>query len=75
LKLYFAGAIAAGNAVVFKPSEIAHHTATVLSKLIPEYLDKVLNLYVDNMDKLESKIRLWNFLVLGMLPSRLCRWT
>ncbi|KAL6641646.1 hypothetical protein ACP70R_019827 [Stipagrostis hirtigluma subsp. patula] len=32
-------AIAAGNAVVLKPSEIAPVTSTLLAKLLPEYLD------------------------------------
>ncbi|CAN1168890.1 Aldehyde dehydrogenase family 3 member I1, chloroplastic [Linum perenne] len=33
-------AIAAGNAVVLKPSEIAPATSSLLSKLLPEYLDE-----------------------------------
>lgn len=33
------GAIAAGNAVVLKPSEIAPATSSLLSKLLGEYLD------------------------------------
>ncbi|ORZ31478.1 Aldehyde/histidinol dehydrogenase [Catenaria anguillulae PL171] len=32
-------AIAAGNAVVLKPSEVSPHTAQVLADLIPKYLD------------------------------------
>ncbi|CEF69169.1 Aldehyde dehydrogenase NAD(P)-dependent family and Aldehyde dehydrogenase domain and Aldehyde/histidinol dehydrogenase domain and Aldehyde dehydrogenase, N-terminal domain and Aldehyde dehydrogenase, C-terminal domain-containing protein [Strongyloides ratti] len=32
------GAIAAGNAVVLKPSELAVHTSSLISKLIPSYL-------------------------------------
>lgn len=36
------GAIAAGNAVVIKPSEVSEHTAKVLEKIIPRYLDKDL---------------------------------
>ncbi|XP_018416957.1 PREDICTED: fatty aldehyde dehydrogenase isoform X2 [Nanorana parkeri] len=36
------GAIAAGNAVVIKPSEVSEHTAKVLEKIIPQYLDKDL---------------------------------
>uniref|UniRef100_A0A0K0FVU3 Aldehyde dehydrogenase n=1 Tax=Strongyloides venezuelensis TaxID=75913 RepID=A0A0K0FVU3_STRVS len=32
------GAIAAGNAVVLKPSEIAVHTSALIAKLIPSYL-------------------------------------
>ena len=34
-----AGAIAAGNSVVLKPSEIAPHTSTVITELIHRYLD------------------------------------
>nr|CAH7750706.1 unnamed protein product [Callosobruchus chinensis] len=34
-----AGAIAAGNAAVIKPSEVAPHTADLLKELIPKYLD------------------------------------
>lgn len=33
-------ALAAGNAVVLKPSEIAEHTATLIAELIPKYLDQ-----------------------------------
>ena len=33
------GAIAAGNAVVLKPSEIAPHTSNALAHFLPEYLD------------------------------------
>lgn len=33
------GAIAAGNAVVLKPSEIAPATSSVLAKLLGEYMD------------------------------------
>ncbi|XP_069827872.1 aldehyde dehydrogenase family 3 member A2 [Dendropsophus ebraccatus] len=36
------GAIAAGNAVVIKPSEVSEHTAKALEKFIPRYLDKEL---------------------------------
>jgi aldehyde dehydrogenase (NAD+) len=35
-----AAALAAGNAVVLKPSEIAPHTAAALAELIPRYLDE-----------------------------------
>lgn len=34
-----AGAIAAGNAVVMKPSEVSSATSAVLSRLVPRYLD------------------------------------
>ena len=33
------GAIAAGNVVVLKPSEIAPATSSLLAKLLPEYVD------------------------------------
>ncbi|KAF9131678.1 Aldehyde dehydrogenase [Mortierella sp. 14UC] len=33
------GAIAAGNCVVLKPSEVSTHTAALLTKLLPKYLD------------------------------------
>ncbi|XP_066189572.1 aldehyde dehydrogenase family 3 member A2-like [Sylvia atricapilla] len=36
------GAIAAGNAVVVKPSEVSENTARLLSELLPQYLDKDL---------------------------------
>ncbi|CAO2643471.1 Aldehyde dehydrogenase, dimeric NADP-preferring [Lemmus lemmus] len=36
------GAIAAGNAVVLKPSEVSEKTADLLATLIPQYLDKDL---------------------------------
>lgn len=40
-------AIAAGNAVVLKPSELSSHTATLLAELVPDHLDpaavKVVN--------------------------------
>ncbi|XP_042880674.1 aldehyde dehydrogenase, dimeric NADP-preferring-like [Penaeus japonicus] len=35
-----AGAIAAGNAVVIKPSEVSPATASAIAKLVPQYLDK-----------------------------------
>ncbi len=34
-----AGAIAAGNTVLVKPSEVSSHSAKILSELIPKYLD------------------------------------
>ncbi|EGW01285.1 Aldehyde dehydrogenase, dimeric NADP-preferring [Cricetulus griseus] len=36
------GAIAAGNAVVLKPSEVSENTADLLATLVPQYLDKDL---------------------------------
>ncbi|KAI1231773.1 hypothetical protein IHE44_0007408 [Lamprotornis superbus] len=35
------GAIAAGNAVVVKPSEVSENTARLVAELLPQYLDKV----------------------------------
>lgn len=40
------GAIAAGNCVVIKPSEHSMHTAELLQKTIPKYLDPVRNISV-----------------------------
>uniref|UniRef100_A0A0N4ZEG5 Aldehyde dehydrogenase n=1 Tax=Parastrongyloides trichosuri TaxID=131310 RepID=A0A0N4ZEG5_PARTI len=34
------GALAAGNCVVLKPSELSVHTSELISKLIPKYMDK-----------------------------------
>ncbi|XP_039703426.1 aldehyde dehydrogenase, dimeric NADP-preferring isoform X2 [Pteropus medius] len=36
------GAIAAGNAVVIKPSELSRNTSSLLATIIPQYLDKDL---------------------------------
>ncbi|XP_069471284.1 aldehyde dehydrogenase family 3 member A2-like isoform X2 [Ambystoma mexicanum] len=36
------GAMAAGNAVILKPSEVSEHTANLIEELIPKYLDKEL---------------------------------
>jgi aldehyde dehydrogenase (NAD+) len=33
------GALAAGNAVVLKPSEVSAHTSALLARLVPRYLD------------------------------------
>ncbi|XP_049730582.1 aldehyde dehydrogenase family 3 member A2 isoform X3 [Elephas maximus indicus] len=38
------GAIAAGNAVIIKPSEVSENTAKIMAKLLPQYLDQ--DLYV-----------------------------
>jgi len=40
LLLPMVGAIAAGNAVVGKPSEVSARTATTLGRVVPEYLDR-----------------------------------
>ena len=34
------GAIAAGNCVVIKPSELSPHTAEAIAKLVPRYVDQ-----------------------------------
>jgi aldehyde dehydrogenase (NAD+) len=39
LLLPMVGALAAGNAVVGKPSEVSAHTSAALARLVPEYLD------------------------------------
>jgi acyl-CoA reductase-like NAD-dependent aldehyde dehydrogenase len=36
------GAIAAGNCVVIKPSEVSPASASLVAKLIPKYLDQVM---------------------------------
>lgn len=36
-----AGAIAAGNCVIIKPSEISPATSRLMAELIPKYLDQV----------------------------------
>ncbi|KAK1331722.1 hypothetical protein QTO34_009696 [Cnephaeus nilssonii] len=41
------GAIAAGNAVIIKPSELSENTAKLLAKLLPQYLDKDLYVVVN----------------------------
>ncbi|KAI8371995.1 Aldehyde/histidinol dehydrogenase [Choanephora cucurbitarum] len=40
LLLPVVGAIAAGNCVVMKPSEVASHTSDFIAKTLPDYLDK-----------------------------------
>ncbi|XP_035168572.1 aldehyde dehydrogenase family 3 member A2-like [Oxyura jamaicensis] len=35
------GAIAAGNAVVVKPSEVSKHTSQLIADIFPQYLDQV----------------------------------
>jgi aldehyde dehydrogenase (NAD+) len=39
----FAGAIAAGNCVILKPSEISVNCAKLMASKIPQYLDNVSN--------------------------------
>lgn len=39
------GAIAAGNCVVIKPSEVSTATSKLIAELIPKYLDQVCTLY------------------------------
>ncbi|XP_036924762.1 aldehyde dehydrogenase family 3 member A2 isoform X2 [Sturnira hondurensis] len=41
------GAIAAGNAVFIKPSEISENTANILGRLLPQYLDQDLYVVVN----------------------------
>ncbi|XP_038615063.1 aldehyde dehydrogenase family 3 member A2 isoform X2 [Tachyglossus aculeatus] len=36
------GAISAGNAAIIKPSELSENTASLLAKILPQYLDKEL---------------------------------
>lgn len=47
------GAIAAGNCAIIKPSEVASNTEQLFAKLLPQYLDKVIDLYsVNKLSKL-----------------------
>lgn len=41
LSSFHTGAIAAGNCVIIKPSEISPATAEIVATLLPKYLDKV----------------------------------
>lgn len=41
------GALAAGNAVIIKPSELRENTAKILAKLLPQYLDQDLHAVVN----------------------------
>ena len=41
VSLSLGGAIAAGNCVIIKPSEIASATSNIIATLLPRYLDKV----------------------------------
>jgi aldehyde dehydrogenase (NAD+) len=44
--LPLAGAIAAGNVCIVKPSEIAVNCAKIIEEMMPKYLDNVSRLYV-----------------------------
>lgn len=53
-----AGAIAAGNAVIVKPSEISTHTEEVLTELLPQYLDpQVFGLVTGGPDETGELLR------------------
>ncbi|XP_007939676.1 aldehyde dehydrogenase family 3 member A2 [Orycteropus afer afer] len=41
------GAIAAGNAVIIKPSELSENTAKILAKLLPQYIDQDLYIVIN----------------------------
>lgn len=45
------GAVAAGNTVMLKPSEIANATSDILSELISKYIDKVFLIIFLNFNK------------------------
>jgi len=40
------GAIAAGNCAVIKPSEVAPASADLIARLIPNYLDQVMFMFI-----------------------------
>jgi aldehyde dehydrogenase (NAD+) len=44
----FVAALAAGNAIILKPSEISYHTSSLLEKLMPQYLDSVTEFFDSN---------------------------
>lgn len=62
------GAIAAGNSVVIKPSEIAPATAKIIAELVPKYLSrvKITNLLFNQILKL-------NINFTGCFPSNFRR--
>jgi aldehyde dehydrogenase (NAD+) len=49
LLLPAAGAIAAGNAVILKPSEVAVASAKFVAEMVPKYLDNVSKLMLINL--------------------------
>lgn len=57
------GAIAAGNCVVIKPSEVSPASASVVANLIPKYLDQVMHTLIA-FDGLENCALIRSFKVL-----------
>lgn len=53
-----AGAIAAGNAVVIKPSEITPATSALLTELIPQYLDNTVYSVINGAIPETTKVRI-----------------
>ena len=41
------GLLAAGNCVILKPSEVCVHSEKLFTRLLPKYLNEVLNLHKD----------------------------
>lgn len=69
--LPLAGAIAAGNCVIMKPSEVAPASAKFIAETIPKYIDNVSIFWSEENTKFYLMILL--FLPSGLLPSDL-RW-
>lgn len=53
-----AGAIAAGNAVCIKPSELLPATSSLLAELFPKYLDQNLYRIVNGDIPVSTKVRM-----------------
>jgi len=65
-----AAAIAAGNSVILKPSELAPYSSQVLEKLFDKYLDKsILYLIQDILNVFKEKLTSLNNSLLSPLIS------
>ena len=49
------GAMAAGNCVIIKPSEVAPASSKLMEELVPRYLDQVFSINYLNSDDLNNK--------------------
>lgn len=74
------GAIAAGNCVVIKPSEVSPATAKIIAELIPKYLDQVINRSVitaaayDALTRARNKIYDVSCLMRIIVLRNTCMW-
>ena len=55
--LPISGAIAAGNCVIIKPSEVSPASAKVIAELVPKYLDQVSKMLITSGRYFFTKIR------------------